>query len=346
MVQRAPIRRKRVWQSATATRASGAWRIAFTVTHQESERHDSAGSPGRWHEPSRRVFRLSRTSDNFFTRRPAMATTDLASAPAAALSAGSLLTDELLARLRRARARATTGRTASSPRTSRSCATPATCVSPCRAELGGLGCRSPRSSASSGGSPTTPRRPRSRSTCTSTGSASPPTSGAPATRSLQWVLEEAARGDVFAAGHAESGNDIPVLLSTTRAERVDGGYRFTGHKSFGSLTPVWTYLGLHGMDTQRSGGAEDRPRLHAARHGGLPDRETWDVLGHARDAQRRHDPRRRLRARPLRRARRPGRRGRDRSLRARRCSPGRCSGSATSTTAWRAARSTSRVEIA
>jgi alkylation response protein AidB-like acyl-CoA dehydrogenase len=57
-------------------------------------------------------------------------------------------------------------------------------------------------------------------------------------RSLQWLLEEAANGAVFAAGHAESGNDIPVLLSTTRAERVDGGYRFSGHKAFGSLTPV------------------------------------------------------------------------------------------------------------
>src|SRR3954449_4961640 len=67
--------------------------------------------------------------------------------------------------------------------------------------------------------------------------------------SLQWVLEEAARGEVFAAGHAESGNDVPVLLSTTKAERVEGGYRFTGRKSFGSLSPVWTYLGLHGMDT-------------------------------------------------------------------------------------------------
>ena len=48
-------------------------------------------------------------------------------------------------------------------------------------------------------------------------------------RSLQWILEEAVRGQIFAAGHAESGNDIPLLLSTTRAERVDGGYRFTGH---------------------------------------------------------------------------------------------------------------------
>ena len=58
--------------------------------------------------------------------------------------------------------------------------------------------------------------------------------------SVEWLLKEAANGAVFAAGHAESGNDIPVLLSTTRAERVEGGYRFTGHKSFGSLTPVWT----------------------------------------------------------------------------------------------------------
>ena len=47
-------------------------------------------------------------------------------------------------------------------------------------------------------------------------------------------------GEVFAAGHAERGNDLPVLLSTSKAERVDGGFRFTGHKMFGSLTPVWT----------------------------------------------------------------------------------------------------------
>ena len=67
--------------------------------------------------------------------------------------------------------------------------------------------------------------------------------------SLEWILREAAAGEIFAAGHAESGNDIPVLLSTTKAERVEGGYRFTGRKHFGSLTPVWTRFGLHGMDT-------------------------------------------------------------------------------------------------
>jgi alkylation response protein AidB-like acyl-CoA dehydrogenase len=67
--------------------------------------------------------------------------------------------------------------------------------------------------------------------------------------SMEWLLREAVNGAMFAAGHAESGNDIPLLLSTTHAERVEGGYRFTGHKSFGSLTPVWSYMGLHGMDT-------------------------------------------------------------------------------------------------
>ena len=66
--------------------------------------------------------------------------------------------------------------------------------------------------------------------------------------SLTWLLEEAAAGEVFAAGHAETGNDLPGLLSTSQAERVDGGYRLTGHKMFGSLSPVWTRFGLHATD--------------------------------------------------------------------------------------------------
>jgi len=49
-------------------------------------------------------------------------------------------------------------------------------------------------------------------------------------RSLEWLLQEAIEGEVFNAGHSEPGNDLPVLLSTSKAERVDGGFRFTGHK--------------------------------------------------------------------------------------------------------------------
>jgi alkylation response protein AidB-like acyl-CoA dehydrogenase len=98
-------------------------------------------------------------------------------------------------------------------------------------------------------------------------------------RSLEWLLREAAAGEIFAAGHAETGNDIPVLLSTTKAERVDGGYRFTGRKMFGSLTPVWTRLGLHGMDMSDP----TKPKIvHAFMPrdtSGYMIKETWDVLG-------------------------------------------------------------------
>ena len=98
-------------------------------------------------------------------------------------------------------------------------------------------------------------------------------------RSLEWLLAEAMKGAVFAAGHAEAGNDIPVLLSTTRAERVDGGWRFTGRKMFGSLSPVWSYLGIHGIDTSDPAG----PRIvHAFMPRDTPGytiHETWDVLG-------------------------------------------------------------------
>jgi alkylation response protein AidB-like acyl-CoA dehydrogenase len=97
--------------------------------------------------------------------------------------------------------------------------------------------------------------------------------------SLEWMLREASAGEIFAAGHAEAGNDVPVLLSTTKAERVDGGYRFTGRKQFGSLTPVWTRFGIHGMDTSD-------PALPKVVHAFMPRdtsgyviKETWDVLG-------------------------------------------------------------------
>jgi alkylation response protein AidB-like acyl-CoA dehydrogenase len=98
-------------------------------------------------------------------------------------------------------------------------------------------------------------------------------------RSLEWMLRAAVDGEVFAAGHAERGNDLPVLLSTTKAERVDGGYVFTGHKSFGSLTPVWTYLGLHGMDTSDPGAPKMVHAFMPRATKGYSVKETWDVLG-------------------------------------------------------------------
>jgi alkylation response protein AidB-like acyl-CoA dehydrogenase len=97
--------------------------------------------------------------------------------------------------------------------------------------------------------------------------------------SLDWLLRAAADGEVFAAGHAESGNDIPVLLSTTKAERVEGGYRFTGRKHFSSLTPVWTYLGVHGMDMSDPAHPMIIHAFIPRETEGLKVVDTWDVLG-------------------------------------------------------------------
>jgi alkylation response protein AidB-like acyl-CoA dehydrogenase len=97
--------------------------------------------------------------------------------------------------------------------------------------------------------------------------------------SLEWMLREAAAGEVFAAGHGEAGNDLPLFLSTAKAERADGGYRFWGHKTFSSLTPVWTRLGLHAMNAADPGG----PKIvHASLSRDAKSyqiKETWDTLG-------------------------------------------------------------------
>jgi alkylation response protein AidB-like acyl-CoA dehydrogenase len=70
-----------------------------------------------------------------------------------------------------------------------------------------------------------------------------------------------------------------VLLATTTAKKVDGGFTFTGRKMFGSLAPVWSRYGLHGLWADAPGG----PKVV---HGFLPRNakgyrivETWDTLG-------------------------------------------------------------------
>jgi alkylation response protein AidB-like acyl-CoA dehydrogenase len=98
-------------------------------------------------------------------------------------------------------------------------------------------------------------------------------------RSCEWVLQEAAAGEVFAAGHAETGNDLPLLLSTTTAKRVDGGWTFTGRKAFGSLTPVWTRLGVHGMDVSDPSAPKIVHGFIPRGTAGVTIKETWDVLG-------------------------------------------------------------------
>jgi len=84
---------------------------------------------------------------------------------------------------------------------------------------------------------------------------------------------------VFAAGHAEAGNDIPVLLSTCRATRVDGGYRLNGHKQFGSNGPAWRWLGAHAVDADAPGGPQIVHAFVERDSPGATVVETWDTLG-------------------------------------------------------------------
>lgn len=97
--------------------------------------------------------------------------------------------------------------------------------------------------------------------------------------SLGWMFDAALAGEVFAAGHAETGNDIPVLLSTCQAERVEGGYRLTGRKQFGSNGPAWGWLGAHAIDVSAPEGPQIVHAFVRRDSDGVTVVETWDTLG-------------------------------------------------------------------
>jgi alkylation response protein AidB-like acyl-CoA dehydrogenase len=98
-------------------------------------------------------------------------------------------------------------------------------------------------------------------------------------KSVGFILQDASDGAVFAAGHAEAGNETSIVMSITKAEKVPGGYKFTGRKSFGSLSPVWTRLGLHGLDTSDPKNPKVVHGFLARDTPGVTIKETWDVMG-------------------------------------------------------------------
>jgi alkylation response protein AidB-like acyl-CoA dehydrogenase len=98
-------------------------------------------------------------------------------------------------------------------------------------------------------------------------------------KSLEWIFQEAANGEVFAAGHAEPGNETSIVMSATKAQRVPGGYTFTGRKAFGSLSPVWTRLGAHGLDTSDPSAPKVVHAFFGRDTSGITIKETWDTLG-------------------------------------------------------------------
>lgn len=103
--------------------------------------------------------------------------------------------------------------------------------------------------------------------------------------SLEFVLMEAAAGEVYAFAISEAGNDLVLFGSTTEAHPLPGGaYSFSGTKIFTSLSPAWTRLGMFGLDTE----SVDAPKLV---HGfvsrdvtsgvttGITTLRDWDTIG-------------------------------------------------------------------
>ena len=99
--------------------------------------------------------------------------------------------------------------------------------------------------------------------------------------SLDFVLQEAAQGEVFAFGNSEAGNDAVLFDSRTVAERdADGGYTFTGTKIFTSLSPAWTRLGIFGKDQHARNGAGELVHGFITRQTpGYRILDDWDTLG-------------------------------------------------------------------
>jgi hypothetical protein len=66
--------------------------------------------------------------------------------------------------------------------------------------------------------------------------------------SARWILLEAARGALFAAGHGEPGADLHFASPHSRCEPAgESGYRFSDTAVLGSVTPAWDWLAVHAV---------------------------------------------------------------------------------------------------
>ena len=98
--------------------------------------------------------------------------------------------------------------------------------------------------------------------------------------SLAFVLDDAARGELYAFGISEPGNAAVLFDSFTDARpQGDGSYAFTGTKIFTSLSPAWTRLGIFGRDD--SDPEEPRLVFGFAPRGteGITVKDDWNTMG-------------------------------------------------------------------
>ena len=143
--------------------------------------------------------------------------------------------------------------------------------------------------SSSAGWPTARRPPRWRSTCTSTGRASRPTCGACGdTLARVAAARSGGRRGLRRRPRRDAATTCrcccrPPRPSASTAATASPATRCSAASARSGRGSACTR-----MDTSDPTRAEDRPRLHAARHAGLPHRRDVGHAGHARHAQRRH----------------------------------------------------------
>jgi len=97
-------------------------------------------------------------------------------------------------------------------------------------------------------------------------------------KSLEWLLREAMAGEVFNGSHSERGSE-GARTSTSRAVRVEGGFRISGHKMFNSLSPVTTRFGGHATWAEAEGGPKIVHFFMPRETEGRRIVKTWDTLG-------------------------------------------------------------------
>ncbi len=76
--------------------------------------------------------------------------------------------------------------------------------------------------------------------------------------SVRWILLEAARGALFAAGHGATaaGGDLKFADAQSRCEPAgESGYRFRSPGVLSSLTPTWDWVAVHAIHPAAPGAA-------------------------------------------------------------------------------------------
>ena len=149
----------------------------------------------------------------------------------------------------------------------------------CQPSWAARDCRSPASRSSSGASAITRHRPRWRSTCTSTGPATPPTCGGPATPRNAGCSRRRRRARCSPPGTPRAAT---TFRCCSRRPRPSGSKAATGSPAASRSAACHRYgrtSGIHGMDTADPAKPKIVHAFMPRDTEGYRIDQTWDVMG-------------------------------------------------------------------